>query len=328
MRVLGLMVASFEAIPYAQFHTRPLQQMILALWDKTSRGLDAPVRLSRQVRASLPWWQSSLNLSSGRSFLPFSWTIVTTDASLIGWGGVLRNLTVQGVWSTEESRLPINVLELRAIFHSLSHWTPLLATRPVRVQSDNATAVAYVNHQGRTRSRAVMREVARILLWAESHVPVLSAVYIPGVDNWTADFLSRTKVDPGEWSLHPEVFEDICHRWGHPDVDLMASRLNNKVPVFLARARDPRAYGVDALVSPWQRVSLLYVFPPLPLLPKCCARSRRRGYRPFSSPQIGLAAPGSQTSLECWRTFRGLFPTERITCLRDRSSTRIHGSCV
>ena len=29
MRVLGLMVASFEAVPYAQFHTRVLQKEIL-----------------------------------------------------------------------------------------------------------------------------------------------------------------------------------------------------------------------------------------------------------------------------------------------------------
>ncbi|XP_040269756.1 RNA helicase Mov10l1 [Bufo bufo] len=48
----------------------------------------------------------------------------------------------------------------------------------------------------------------------------------------------------------------------------MASRLNNMVPTFLARALDPEAYGVDALVSPWQGFPRLYVFPPLPLLPK------------------------------------------------------------
>ncbi|CAN2390178.1 Reverse transcriptase (RNA-dependent DNA polymerase), partial [Pristimantis euphronides] len=72
----------------------------------------------------------------------------------------------------------------------------------VRVQSDNATAVAYINHHGGTRSAAAMGEVSRILRWAEGHVLVLSTVYIPGMENWEADFLSRTAVDPGEWSFN------------------------------------------------------------------------------------------------------------------------------
>ncbi|XP_040297773.1 uncharacterized protein LOC121008982 [Bufo bufo] len=57
----------------------------------------------------------------------------------------------------------------------------------------------------------------------------------------------------------------------------MASRLNNKLPVFLARARDPKAYGVDALVSLWQDFSLLYVFPPFPLLPKVLRKIEAEG---------------------------------------------------
>ncbi|CAJ0957469.1 unnamed protein product [Ranitomeya imitator] len=49
----------------------------------------------------------------------------------------------------------------------------------------------------------------------------------------------------------------------------MASRLNAKVPNFIERSRDPQAIGVDALISPWHRFHFPYVFPPLPLLPKC-----------------------------------------------------------
>ncbi|CAJ0968216.1 unnamed protein product [Ranitomeya imitator] len=99
---------------------------------------------------------------------------------------------------------------------------------PVRIQTDNATAVAYVNHQGGTRSSLALAEVSKILLWAEATVPVISAVHIPSVDNWAADFLSREGLAAGEWSLHPEVFHQICLRWGTPDVDLTASRINRK----------------------------------------------------------------------------------------------------
>lgn len=35
--------------------------------------------------------------------------------SLSGWGATLHNFPVQGQWTQQEARLPINVLELRAI---------------------------------------------------------------------------------------------------------------------------------------------------------------------------------------------------------------------
>ncbi|XP_069820999.1 uncharacterized protein [Dendropsophus ebraccatus] len=173
MRVLGKMVASMEAIPFAQFHSRPLQLFLLSRWDRSLPSLDRRVKLPARLRQDLQWWLRSPSLSLGRSFLPVHWQIVTTDASLRGWGGVWNDLTVQGTWSAKEACLPINILELRAIRLSLLHWQTQLHGLPVRVQTDNATAVAYVNHQGGTRSKAAMMEVALILSWAEETVLAL-----------------------------------------------------------------------------------------------------------------------------------------------------------
>ncbi|XP_063804850.1 zinc finger protein 1 homolog [Pseudophryne corroboree] len=103
-----------------------------------------------------------------------------------------------------------------------------LTNRPVHVQSDTATMVAYINHQGGTRSRIAMMEVSKILRWAECYLPAISAVFIPGVLNWEADFLSRLEVLVREWALHPKVFQQMVDGWGLPDVDLMASRRNHK----------------------------------------------------------------------------------------------------
>ncbi|CAJ0944859.1 unnamed protein product [Ranitomeya imitator] len=213
----------------------------------------------------------------GKSFLPIRWLVVTTDASLLGWGAVFLHPSAQGRWTVRESRLPINILEIRAIRLALSRFHTLLAGHPIRVQSDNVTAVAYINHQGGTRSRAAMQEVSHILRWAETNHSTISAVHIPGVENWAADFLSRQGLASGEWELHPEVFRQICLRWGTPDVDLMASRLNAKVHNFIARSRDPQAIGVDALISPWHPFQLPYVFPPLPLLPKAIRKIKSEG---------------------------------------------------
>lgn len=73
-----------------------------------------------------------------------------------------------------------------------------LRGHPVRIQLDTATAVAYVNHQGGTGSVAALLEASRILRWVEHHLPALSAVHIPGVDNLQAEYLSRQTLDQGQ----------------------------------------------------------------------------------------------------------------------------------
>ncbi|CAJ0919605.1 unnamed protein product [Ranitomeya imitator] len=101
--------------------------------------------------------------------------------------------------------------------------------------------------------------------------------FLTGVDNWEADFLSRQGIDSGEWSLHPEIFRQICHRWGTPDVDLMASHFNAKVSNFMARTHDPRSLGADALVQDWTQFQLLYIFPPLPLISRVARKIKQEG---------------------------------------------------
>ncbi|XP_040286209.1 dynein heavy chain 8, axonemal [Bufo bufo] len=251
---------------------RPVSLDHQDVWDKSPAGLERRTRLPPEPCQDLSSWLNPRTVSLGRSFLPPCWRVITTDASLSGWGAVFGSLTVYGLWSVQESSLQISVLELRAIFLPLSHWTPRLRGLPIRIQTDNSTAVAYLNHQGGTRSVMALREASRILRWAETHVPVLSAMHIPGVDNWAADFLSRQLVDPGEWSLHPEVFLQLCHRWGTLDVDLFASRLNRRLPCYVSRSRDPQALAVDALFLPWSQFDLLYLFPPIPLLPRVLKR--------------------------------------------------------
>uniref|UniRef100_A0A803J9S3 Core-binding (CB) domain-containing protein n=1 Tax=Xenopus tropicalis TaxID=8364 RepID=A0A803J9S3_XENTR len=144
----------------------------------------------------------------------------------------------------------------------------------VRIQSDNSTTVAYWIRQGGTRSAAALQEVSRIMTWAEKHQVLLSAVFILGIQNWEADYLSRTTLDPGEWRLKPEIFQKIVKKWGLPCLDVMASRFNTQLPRFLSKVQDPRAEGVDALTSPWH-CQLAYAFPPIPLIPRLLLKIRR-----------------------------------------------------
>ena len=108
----------------------------------------------------------------------------------------------------------------------------------------------------------------------------LKARHIPGRLNMVADKLSR------QWSLLPEVFKTICSRWNQPQIDLFATRFNNKLPLFVSPVPDPLATAVDALSLPWEDLDA-YAFPPTAILVKVVEKLQ-------DSPckRIVLIAPG------------------------------------
>ena len=70
-----------------------------------------------------------------------------------------------------------------------------------------------------------------------------------------------------EWSLLPEVFQTICNRWNRTQIDLFATRFNNKLPLFVSPVPDPLATAVNALSLPWEDLDA-YAFPPAAILGK------------------------------------------------------------
>ena len=70
-----------------------------------------------------------------------------------------------------------------------------------------------------------------------------------------------------EWSLHPEVFQAICSQRHQPQVNLFATRFNNKLPQFVSPVPDPQAWEVDALSLSWEDLDP-YGFSPAAILGK------------------------------------------------------------
>ena len=69
----------------------------------------------------------------------------------------------------------------------------------------------------------------------------LRAGHIPGCLYVMADLLSRSnQVQSTEWSLHPQVFKQICHQWFTPHVDLFATCLNHNVPLYRSKCLGQR----------------------------------------------------------------------------------------
>ena len=61
--------------------------------------------------------------------------------------------------------------------------------------------------------------------------------------------------------------------WGSPSLDLFATRLNAKLPLYCSLVPDPQAVFEDAFHHPWDNLDV-YAFPPFPLVGRVVARVR------------------------------------------------------
>ena len=128
----------------------------------------------------------------------------------------------------------INLLEMKALFLALQAFQEDVAGHHVTAMCDNSTVVAYINKQGGTVSRPLCLLTSRLLRWTESFDVHLEARYLPGESNVLADVLSRRgQVVGTEWSLHPQVARALLRTWGNPSIDLFATCLNAKLPLYL-----------------------------------------------------------------------------------------------
>ena len=154
---------------------------------------------------------------------------IETDASKNGWGACFNGKFAGGRWSSLESTNHINFLELFAIFLALkSFFSSNTMYHHIGIKSDNSSAVAYINNMGGMTSQFMDQLAIDIWNWCTDHHLFISAQYLPGVLNSNADFMSRVFSDNCERALKRGIFIRICNHFYIPDIDLFASRLNNK----------------------------------------------------------------------------------------------------
>ena len=154
------------------------------------------------------------------------------------------------------------------MFLALKEFSNLCVGKIVLVATDNTTVVAYINKEGGMRSGPLCALLWRILTWCSQRQVTLKARHIPGRLNVIADKLPRLgQTIQTEWSLLPEVFQQICNQWHLPQIDLFAMRFNHKLPQFVSPVPDSLAVAVDALTLPWEDLDA-YAFPPTAILGK------------------------------------------------------------
>ena len=140
---------------------------------------------------------------------------------------------------------------------------------------DNSTVVAYINKQGGTHSAEMCALLWKIMTWCHHYQITLRARHIPGCLNIIAELLSRSnQVQSTEWSLHPQVFKEICQKWFTPHIDLFTTRLNHKVPLYVSPVPDQHAWDMDALNINWSGLTA-YAYPPTSRLKRVIEKIRQ-----------------------------------------------------
>ncbi len=272
LRLLGHMVSLSDYTHMGRLHTRPLQLCLLGQWRPHRDSLEAPILLDEAALSDLSWWLSRTNTRSGVPLRPPKPSVtLMTDASLSGWGASLTigdgRLQVAGGWPPSYSGRSINSLELEAVLLAIHEFAGHLSQTVVMVLSDNTTTVSYLAKQGGTHSALLCGLAWQIFQLAESLSLQIQVRHIPGRQNVLADSLSRHSPVQTEWALDQSVFQAVVAHFGlSPVIDLLATPLNAKLPVFLCPFPDPAAFGVDALSVPWEGFRVAYAYPPTALM--------------------------------------------------------------
>ena len=240
MSLIGLLTATEKQVHLGRLHMWPIQWHLKNNW-RVPESLEKVIPVPNSLHPHLRWWLEESNVLLGQPLHPLKHALqIFTDASKEGWGAHLDEHTARGTWSLPESKLHINHLELKTVFLALKEFRTLCCNKTVLIATDNTTVVAYINKEVGMKSGSLCALLWRILSWCTRQQVTLRACYIPGRLNVIADKLSRLgQTIQTEWSLHPEV----CSRWHQPQVDLFATRFNNKLPQFVSPVPDPHGHG-------------------------------------------------------------------------------------
>ena len=230
---------------------------------KQNKGnFDRPMTLSSEAKSDIQWWIDSIS----EAYNPVNHgdpdIIMTTDASLLGWGACLDGMTTGGRWNPDEATHDINYLEMLAVLFALQSFSDKVSAKHIKLMVDNTTAVATINQMGTCHSNLNNKLVQQIWEWCILHGVWLTVAHIPGKSNTEADRESRLTRKETEWCLDRSIYSAVIQKLDvTPDIDLFASRLNHQLKPYIAYRPDPGALAVNAFHISWKEYTF-YAFPP------------------------------------------------------------------
>ena len=272
-QLLGVMSSLSSIVPGSRLRMHSLQLCL-----NTAGHLlpySASVSWDNSCLEDLRWWSEESYLSVVLPLdLPQPDLALYTDASDLGWGAFLQDDHLSGLWSRSCLTFSINYRELLAVFYGVQGFLPVLRVRSVSLFADNTTALSYLQKQWGTHSATLNSVAQSILRLCELHQIRLVPQFIPDKLNVLADSLSRrSQVLSSEWTLCHQAFRELLRRWP-ATIDLFATSMNARLPVYFAPMADPQSAGMDAMMQSWDGMQA-YAFPPFGLLHRVLSKVRQ-----------------------------------------------------
>jgi ribonuclease HI len=209
---------------------------------------------------------------------------LTTDACKEGWGATLEVKKEKslyhgdfGGWKTPLTSS--NQRETAAVLLAIRSCKEKLKEQKVNclcVESDNSTTVS--NLAKKRGAKSMLELVRKIFSLTESLDMEVIAKYRPGVENKTADALSRLE-GAGDYFLKQEIFwkgleglkEEKEAVSDMVEIDLFATSTNTRLNKFISPNPQIEAEGSDAFSVSWKGRKV-YAHPPISLIPKVLLR--------------------------------------------------------
>ena len=200
--------------------------------------------------------------------------IVSSDASLEGWGAACKGERAGGkfTWEEKQKLTHINELEISAALKTIQTFYRIHKPRTMHLKIDNLTALSYIIKMGGKSNQKMNQISKQIWEFMMKNKCQLTAEYIPSKLNIEADQESRAK-DCSEWKLNPQIFQTICNKMGKPEIDLFASLATHQLTKYMSWKPDPKAIAVNALQTSWTH-TFPYAFPPFKLIGKTLNKIR------------------------------------------------------
>ena len=269
--VVGLLMFAHKMIPLGRMHVNK----IITWQNRFTRAYsrDTLVQVNQQLIQALAPFKNRSLLSSPQSFRRIKPSLtIMTDASGVGWSGVILPYRVSDSWTSKERTNSINVLELTAMYNAVNFFKTSLQNIPIRLLTDNMATLFCLKRMGSFRSEKMNNLCTDFLLLCHEYNIRFVAGHIAGPLNVLADRGSRQGSISTENMLDQDSLLYIWDKWQlNPWLDVFATLVTTRCPSYVSPCPDPKAYAIDACRHDWNDWIIpgksIYFFPPPALMP-------------------------------------------------------------
>ena len=233
LSLLGKLNAATYFVALGRLHLRPLQMTFLAQWRPHILPLDYPIKIHHKLHHHLAWWNRQ---------------------QIYIHGVPIRNpppshqMPAKWVWQHIWNQRDIYITEFG---HKTNH---------------NSTNWCLSWRERGTHSLRLCLEVWRTLSLCHQNKIRLVIKHTREIQCSCTSSLQMTKPISKAWSLHQSVANAVFQMSKFSNIDLFATLLNHRLPVYLSPIPDKKAPAIDALTMNWNCIQA-YALSPFHLIP-------------------------------------------------------------